>query len=1753
MNMRADATAIEEMSPEQALAMIERMQREAAPAPVPAPAAAIAGAAPVARAPAPPARRARLEVALEDALTQLVMDVLKLEPGDFSPTRSLMDYGMDSISSTEIGNRFTARFDIVIPPTVFFEFQDLRGLTRYLLKNHEADVRRVLDIHGDDSVDVAPAPEAAPVRAVAPAAQPVVARPAAPAAVPVTAPAPSAVAASDAPLSIEALWGAPRTAGGAAPAPVAAPAPAIVAAPPVAHAPAVPDGAVRQPDQAHLDAQQAWVDRTRSVSVQGRSGRTIEAAVYGQGRPVLLLGGLVMHTSVMWRLQLRELGERYRLIMYHMPGCGRTDFYEPLSLQSLSSDVAELLDALGIDEPLPVIGYSFGGVLAQRFCIDHAARVRGLVVTVSSPFAQGANDFATLMRELQKSDRFMALNRGWNIPSLPTYEAVVTGFDHSAALGALRCPALVISGRDDRYMQPAFGRALADALPGARYVCFPGAGHLLGFTHHAAYNRLLLRFLDEVSPATAGSTGLQRADSACAFSPAGAEALQVLEDHVHRGDQGHCAILSPQAAQVGVLLNRILARNKPAGDDYRCLFLTSQHEALDAALRLARHRARNRDAASTGEVLIVDAGDSWQRYFDPLNAGADDALVPGIHFVPSTADAHARLASGGAQPVAVVLVCDAFTLAEEAERLLAACAAQAVVSVLVDCNEAGVDARNWIGPACREPADIYVLGESLAASQVPIGACAVRAPVHQAWSMTPSESYVRNVMTNFGFPLAVAREALLRAFAGELDGDTHHLLRRIDADVDACHDAHLRYGNSGYARVARLHGFDARFGAARGMTSALRDRSGALRQVLDCFVNVGTSPRGLNPLDVVTEVARRHDGAVDYWRELADLLAQRTGLPHAFPASSNVTAVESALTLAALARPDRRRMLFFSGGLGFSMLSAVASHDRVFDIFRKPFEPLYRHSVFIDAHDAQAATQLEAQLLSGDIGLVWFETIQVDANASRPLPPALVELIVRHREAGGYLIGVDETQTNLMTGRLLHSAPQVPSPDLVALGTALCDSLVPTGVVLCSDALRERALQTSAVRVHELASRQQCPLSAHISLHSLRQVFEQELDTAARAAGARFRAALEALRRDIPMISAVRGEGLLITIDLDLAGTDPFLQRSFGYLLWGAMLRDPVQGVAIAVCPIHNNSLRFLPPLNIGDDEVAQIVACLRRNLAGGVVPVVQACSEHSARIGEARTAEFLRSLIPSAKKESQRMNAPRTPSADVVARDFTRAFAERIPGGRRMLEKLRGQGRSPRQLPKVCVIGAGVGGISIGKALTEYGVPFDCFDGRDRIGGIWAFDPDARFTSVWHAMNQNTPRGLYQYSDFPMPDHYPDFPSHQQVHAYLESYVDHFGFRDRICLNTQVDKAEKLPEGGWRVTLDNGEVRHYDAVVVANGHHNEPNFPDYYHRDRFDGEAIHSRYYRYRENYRDKDVLVVGVGNSGSQVAVDISHAAKSTCISLRRGVYVLPHYLFGIRMDRAMAFLNDWWFKKLLPYPLFNLVHTGMYKALIAKRKNMGMPKPDHLMMSSLPTLSENFANRIGDGKLKIVPEVKRIDGRTVTFADGSQRVVDAIVYSTGFKTTFPFLDSALLKTEDNKVPMYKRIFVPGMDDLAFIGLFQAVTWGFLDMMEAQSKMVAEHFAGFYKLPALSEQRRDIEREQRVIKREFLATLRNNYEMHGPTYMHELAKEHKRGRARAQKGGLALPCPAAGRTIAAPAGGEAAEREFAPAASAA
>jgi cation diffusion facilitator CzcD-associated flavoprotein CzcO len=146
--------------------------------------------------------------------------------------------------------------------------------------------------------------------------------------------------------------------------------------------------------------------------------------------------------------------------------------------------------------------------------------------------------------------------------------------------------------------------------------------------------------------------------------------------------------------------------------------------------------------------------------------------------------------------------------------------------------------------------------------------------------------------------------------------------------------------------------------------------------------------------------------------------------------------------------------------------------------------------------------------------------------------------------------------------------------------------------------------------------------------------------------------------------------------------------------------------------------------------------------------------------------------------------------------------------------------------LPSVCVIGAGSSGITAIKALQDGGFPFDCFEASDRIGGNWVYKNRNGMSSAYRSLHINTSRDRMAYSDFPMPADYPDFPHHTQVAAYFDAYVDHFGLRDRITFKTGVERAEPH-DGGWRVTLDTGETRDYRALLVANGHHWDPRWPE--------------------------------------------------------------------------------------------------------------------------------------------------------------------------------------------------------------------------------------------------------------------------------------------------------------------------------------
>jgi hypothetical protein len=434
----------------------------------------------------------------------------------------------------------------------------------------------------------------------------------------------------------------------------------------------------------------------------------------------------------------------------------------------------------------------------------------------------------------------------------------------------------------------------------------------------------------------------------------------------------------------------------------------------------------------------------------------------------------------------------------------------------------------------------------------------------------------------------------------------------------------------------------------------------------------------------------------------------------------------------------------------------------------------------------------------------------------------------------------------------------------------------------------------------------------------------------------------------------------------------------------------------------------------------------------------------------------------------------------------------------------------------KVCIIGAGASGLGVAKALHQAGIPVDCYDARDRVGGIWAFSGQTGQTCAWAMLNLNSPRGWYEYSDYPMPAHYADFPRRDEVWAYFNNLVEHFGFRDRIQLNTSVERVTPSSGQSWQVELSSGAAITYEAVVIANGHHNTPVDPAF--PGQFSGHVIHSRDYRYREPYRDKRVLVVGFGNSGSQIAVDVSYAARETWLAIRRGGYLLPHYLRGIRLDRLMPAWLNFLLNYYLPQPLSGYAMTLYYRMLLGRPDKAGLPKPDHHFGSALPTISENLHNRIGDGRIKIKPNVARLDGAGVLFADGSRESVDEIIYCTGYRTTFPFLSTAIFAAPDNHVRLYKRIFHPDHATLCFVGALQAVGWGFVPLFEAQARLVAGYLRGAYALPSRAAMIEDIERDAKRVARGFVDSPRNHYQLNAEVYLHDCARELQRGRKRAK-----------------------------------
>lgn len=314
-------------------------------------------------------------------------------------------------------------------------------------------------------------------------------------------------------------------------------------------------------------------------------------------------------------------------------------------------------------------------------------------------------------------------------------------------------------------------------------------------------------------------------------------------------------------------------------------------------------------------------------------------------------------------------------------------------------------------------------------------------------------------------------------------------------------------------------------------------------------------------------------------------------------------------------------------------------------------------------------------------------------------------------------------------------------------------------------------------------------------------------------------------------------------------------------------------------------------------------------------------------------------------------------------------------------------------------IVGASAAGLAVAACLKREGIPFIVLEQSDQVASSWRKHYDR--------LHLHTSKGLSALPYFPLPKAYPRYPSRDQVIAYLEQYTEHHGleprFGQRVTSVSQHDGAWVTETQGGRYTSKN--------VVIATGYARVPNIPALPGQERFQGEMLHSSAYKNGAAYAGKSALVVGFGNSGGEIAIDLHEHGARPAISVRSPVNVVPRDLFGIPILGIGIFMD------LLPSTLADLLAAPMLRLSIGNLKKLGLQQrpygPNQQMRQDgrIPLLDVGTIGHIRAGNIRVFPGIAELKENGVTFTDGSKADFDVIVLATGYR---PDLGDFLRETE-------------------------------------------------------------------------------------------------------------------------------------------
>ncbi|GIY17648.1 flavin-containing monooxygenase 5 [Caerostris darwini] len=422
-----------------------------------------------------------------------------------------------------------------------------------------------------------------------------------------------------------------------------------------------------------------------------------------------------------------------------------------------------------------------------------------------------------------------------------------------------------------------------------------------------------------------------------------------------------------------------------------------------------------------------------------------------------------------------------------------------------------------------------------------------------------------------------------------------------------------------------------------------------------------------------------------------------------------------------------------------------------------------------------------------------------------------------------------------------------------------------------------------------------------------------------------------------------------------------------------------------------------------------------------------------------------------------------------------------------------------------IAVIGAGSTGLTAIKACKEEGIDVICFEKSDSISGLWHYrDERSKYPSVMKSTVINTHKEMSAFSDFPPPSEFPNYMHNSQVDQYLHMYAEKFELLSHIRFNHEVINVSKFQDydatGRWKITfktLPEQEIFEEicDGVMVCIGHHTNPSIPQLPGQDRFQGRILHSQFLKTADSFKDLSVLVIGIGNSGVDAAVELSNVAKQVYLSTRRGSWVYTRCgPYGLPFD---LFITNRVFYFLLKLFGWKIISFFMEKFILEKKFDHSIYslKPKHRVLSQHPTVNDCLPCKILTGRILIKGDIKLFSTSGVTFqGEKSCTFIDAVVFATGYKIEFPFLKESILDSIDNRVNLYKYTFPPDLihPSLGIIGLMQP-NGPIFPLAEAQSRWFAQLMKKKVSLPDYSTMKSEIQSRRKANEERFVNSPRH------------------------------------------------------------